>query len=55
MNAKWQQVQGVVNSWPTGPYVPYTVEVSARTVMGEGPAIAHVVFTEHGGECVLIS
>jgi len=32
------------------PYIPYTVEVAARTIVGEGPTVTNVVFTEHGGE-----
>lgn len=34
------------------PYIPYTVEVTASTVMGEGEPSRDIIFTKHGGNVV---
>ena len=39
----------------TEPYVPYTVEVSASTDIGEGAIYSAVEFTEHGGKSNMLN
>ena len=37
-----------------GPFVPYTVQVSASTEAGEGNPITSLIYTKHGGKLVAL-
>ena len=35
------------------PFIPYTIEMTATTIVGEGELTSQIAFTEHGGTGIL--